>query len=893
MLQMEENKNNTPPGLALKFLHWFCPPALYEGIEGDLVEQFENEVKVLGVSRARRRFFWNVCRFFRPEIVLRNRFSFHLMNTVMLGNYVKVASRNIVKRKLYSFINAIGLSIGIAFCVLIYLYIEDERSFDQFHSNKERIFRLNEVSYSKFAAQRGEYPIRKSAYLPLPLGDAIKNELPEVRYLTRFSSGDNTIFRYEEKVFTERVTYVEPDFFSMFSFPLRSGSPAQLFKDKNEIVLTPEIAEKYFGEQDPLGKVVTLGLEVEKQFTVTGIIEASPANSSLSFNILLPLESNTWYERNKEQWGSFAYPTFVQLYENASLDELKIKTDTLIKKHMGDRLERWRKDGNVPEEYPVFELDFTNLAGIHLDKEVSWDKVSDPKYSWILGGIALLIILIASINYISLALTSSASRKIEVGIRKAVGAQRKQLISQFALESLILATLSMVIGLGLVALFLPAFNEFTNKQIEFTSLNLLQVAGVSLVISIFIGSLAGSYPAFFLSGFLPTSVLKGGFTSRLQAGFTKPLVVFQFFLSASMIISSVVMYRQMKFMTTKDLGFDKEHVLVIPAQAGWSQASDNVVQQVRSKLQAEPDVISVAGTSSSFSQGWSRYGYKIKGENKSAYVYRVDPEFINLLNLNLVSGRNFDERIASDSTTVIINEALARDMGWENPLEEYLNWREDTVGLGSQVIGVLKDFHFLSLERSIEPMFLSMDRKNTGYLTTILIRLSAGSTSEKLERVKSAWSQLYPDKPFEYSFLDQDVDSQYKAHKRWMNITGLSTGFAIFIACLGLFGLAGINAVNRTKEIGIRKVMGAELSNIFVLLNKQFVWLAVIAFALAIPLSWYFMTMWLESFKYAITIGWELYAISMGIGLALALLTVSYHAIKAALLNPAETLKYE
>ncbi len=882
-----------PPTWIFRFLQGFCPPELYEGIEGDLLEQFETDATQVGARKARTKLVWSAIKFFRPGIFLRNRVTIQLINTMMWGNYVKVATRNIAKRKLYSFINAIGLSIGIAFCVLIYLYIEDEKSFDQFHENKETIYRLNEASYSVWAAQRGEDPMRRSAYLPLPLGNAMKNEIPEIQYLTRFNGGEAAIFRYEDKVFTERIAYVEADFFKMFSFPLLVGSPDHIFKDKHSVVLTPGIAEKYFGEADPIGKHVILDLQGEKQFTVTGIIEAPPANSSLSFKILVPLESQPWYERNHEQWGNFSYPTFIQLHAQARLADLKIKADTIIKKNMGDRLERWRKDGNIPPEFPVFELTYTNLADVHLDTEVSWEKVSDPKYSWILGGIAFLIILIASINYISLALTTSAARKTEVGIRKVVGAQRKQLVSQFGFESVMLALISMLIGLGLVVLFLSSFNEFTGKAIELSTMNTLKVAGAAFVVALVVGILAGSYPALFLSGFLPAAVLKGGFTSRLQAGFTKPLVVFQFFLSASMIICSVIMYQQMEFISTKDLGFDKEQVLVIPTQTGWNDEADRVVEQFRNKVRTEPSVIQVAGTSSSFNQGWSRYGYRIKDENKSAYVYRVDPAYIDLLKLEVKEGRNFDERMASDSTAVIINEALARDMGWDNPLEEYLNWREDSVGLGAKVIGVLKDYHFLSLEREIEPMFLSMDKKNTGYLTTMMVKLSPGDVTGKIDRVKTAWTELYPDKPFDYTFMDQDVANQYRSHKRWMNITTLSTGFAIFIACLGLFGLAGINAVNRTKEIGIRKVMGAELTNIFVLLNRQYVWLALIAFSLAAPLSWYFMNKWLASFKYAITISWEIFAVSMTAGLMLALITVSYHALKVATINPAETLKYE
>jgi len=335
-------------------------------------------------------------------------------------------------------------------------------------------------------------------------------------------------------------------------------------------------------------------------------------------------------------------------------------------------------------------------------------------------------------------------------------------------------------------------------------------------------------------------------------------------------------------------------VLVIPTQTGWNEQANRAVEQVRARTSSEPAIASVTGTSSSFNQGYSRYGYKIKGEQKSAYVYAVDPSYIPTLDIQMVAGRNFDSAIASDTMGVIVNEALVRDMKWTDPLNEYLNWREDSVGLGSPIIGVVKDYHFLSLEQKFEPMFLSMDKKNIGYLTTLMVRLKSKDLAGGLGKVKSIWMELFPDKPFDYTFLDEDVAKQYKSYQRWMSIMGLATGFAILISCLGLFGLAGINAVNRTKEIGIRKVMGADLRSIFILLNRQFILLAFVAFCLAAPLSWWFITTWyLKDFTYKVAMTWELFALSMGAGLLLALVTVSYHAIKAALINPADTLKYE
>jgi putative ABC transport system permease protein len=594
------------------------------------------------------------------------------------------------------------------------------------------------------------------------------------------------------------------------------------------------------------------------------------------------------------RWGNFSTPTFVQLSPTTDLETFRKNLDKVMVKYMGAKLDEWRKEGNVAADIKMLEYDFTRLTDWHLKTEIDWHKVSDPQYSFILGGIALLILLIACINYISLALTTSAARRTEVGVRKVVGAFKKQLVYQFGFESVMLAVISMVIGIGLVVLLLPAFNSFTERNIVFFSNDLLRILGVAFLLAFVVGILAGSYPAFFLSGFRPAVALKGGHTTRVRASFTRPLVVLQFALSAFLIISSVIMYRQMYFVTSKNLGYNQNEILVVPTQTGWSSNDGNkVVEQLRTRLLQEAEIVAVAGTNISFNQGWSRYGYKIDGENKSAYVYSVDPYYIPTLEMEVVLGRNFDLSISSDSNAVVVNEALVKDMKWTDPLNSYLNYREDSTSQGARVIGVVKDYHYRSLEAPIDPLFLCMDNKHSGPLTTVLIKMKTENLPATMEKISNVWRDLYPDKPYDYTFMDEDIAKQYKSYQRWMNLMSLSTGLAILISCLGLFGLAGINAVNRTKEIGIRKVMGAELVNIFVLLNKQYVWLALIAFVLAAPASWYIMSKWLSDFQFKISMGWELFAISMLVGLAIAILTVSYHAIKAALVNPAETLKYE
>lgn len=885
-----------PPRILVQILEKFCPPQLLESIEGDLVEQFNADIKTHGPSIANRRFAWNVLKFFRLEILLRNRFTVKLINAIMVGNYFKVAVRNIQKRKLYSFINAFGLSIGIAFCMLIWLFIQDELSFDQFHANKKDLYRIENISYDAWSPKKKpEERWSRDAWSQMGLGPAIEEECPEVEYMSRFAGGNGT-FTYKDKVFSEDLKYVDKGFFKMFSFRLLKGSADRIFNDKLEVVLTPSIVEKYFGDEDPIGQSILINFGDSKDvFVVTGVIEAPPANSSLDFRVLIPQQNRNSYERMVKNWGSTNTPTFVQLRSDADTVLFRRNLAAVCEKFFGPVEERWRKEAKepIPAGVKLLEFVFTPLTDVHLKANVSWHKVSDKSYSFILGGIALLILLIASINYISLALTTSAARRTEVGIRKVVGAVRKQLFFQFGFESIILALVSMVVGFGLVALFLPAFNDFTAKGIELAQVNWVWFGLVGLVLSLTVGILAGSYPSIFLARFKPAAVLKGKFTTKLQAGFTRPLVVLQFAMSAFLIVSSVVMSRQMNYIATKDLGFNQHAVLSVPNHVGWNNEAERVFTTFKTELERIPSVEGVAGTSQPFADGFNRYGYEIDGVNYMAYIYAVDPEFVETLGMKLTFGRNFDPAIGTDSSAVIVNESLVRDMGWTDLSDAYLNWREDSTSRGYKVIGVIKDFNFLSLESKIDPMLFTLDRHEGGHITTTYIKMSGTDMPGTIQEIERTWRSLFPDKPFEYSFLDETIMKQYNSYERRMSIMTAATGFAILISCLGLFGLAGVNAINRTKEIGIRKVMGADIRSIFILLNGQYVWLSLIAFAVAIPFSWYVMNKWLSGFEFRITMGWELFAFSILTGLLVALATVSYHAVRVSLINPADTLKYE
>lgn len=704
-----------PPRFALRFLEWFCPSALYEGIEGDLIECFELDAKVHGPASAKRRFVWNVFRFFRSGIFLRNKFQFTLNFQVMFGNYVKVASRNIGKRKMHSFINAFGLSIGLAFCILIYLFIQNEQSFDQFHENKSKICLLYGVNYTGDVVRNNDEPLfQKTYFMQMGLAVALKTELSQVEYATHYCKSQK-ILAHDENIFKDEVIYVDADFFKMFSFNLISGNRSKLFEKDDELVLTLDMANKYFGKTDILNEVLMIE---GKPHTVTGVMENPPANSSVQFLILLPVQGWRNYTDNRfNTWFNQSYPTFIQLRDNADETALNAGIDKIRDKYIGSAMKEEQAKSNVPDSLPIYDIEFLKLENVHLQKDLGFDKASDPQYAWILGGIAILILVIACINYILLSLTASIKRRTEVGIRKAIGAYRKQLIVQFSMESIMLSVISAILSVGLVALFLPAFNRFTGKAIAWQGLNLVPVLLLVLGCSVIVGLVAGAYPSLHLSRFRPIQVLRGS-AVKLSANFSKPLLVIQLALSSFLIICSVIMYRQMEFITTKDLGYNQHQLLVIPTQARRSDGG-GFIDRFRQKVSTNPDVISLTAASYSFAgSSLMRVGYDAEDkQHMEAYMLSVDPYYLKTIGVNVIQGRDFTSTDAMDTShLIIVNEAFVHNAQINNPIDHYV------AGLDSRIIGVVKDFHFTSLEKEIDPMFLAIESDNNR-LSDMLIRI--------------------------------------------------------------------------------------------------------------------------------------------------------------------------
>ena len=813
----------------------------------------------------------------------------------MWFNYFKLTLRNLWKHRLYSFINITGLGLGIAFTILIFLFISDERSFDSFHQKLDRIYRVEEVRY-EYGDIKSMFDLdgdgkTETAWLPTPLGPALQNEISGIVNFTRFGGGE-AVFNYNGKIFQENITFVDPGFLNMFDFEVNPGSQTSALSQKHHIILTRELANRYFENEDPLGKNIELDIYGDKQeFTVTGIIQAPPANSSIHFQALVRQENRPYYEENMKSWQSFNTPLFIELYTATPPSIFNETLSPFVEKYFGEEIREMREKNNLEENIPVFQLSIKPLEAIHLDKNVSWAKVSDPMYSYILTSIGILILLIACINYISISLSTASGRSKEVGVRKVLGAGPMTLARQFWGESQILVIISVIFGIILANFLLAPFNEFTQKSMVLFKPGHEMFFVFLMAVCLTVGVLAGGYPAIFLARFKTVEVFKSRSSNKLNPIVTRIMVVIQYTLSGFLIVSSMIMFRQMEYVANKNLGYDMEQVMVIPTFTGYTDDGEKTVNQLRESCSNVPGILDVAGTSASFNRGWSRNGFEIEGQNHAAFTYRVNETYTNVLGLEILSGRNFDFNRPSDTrNAIIVNEALVAEMGWQNPLGEKLFWRQDSAA--AEVIGVVKNYHFLSLESTIDPLILYIN-PGVGKITTALIKIKADEIPETIQSIEKEWKSLYPDKPFEFSFLDADVANQYQNYSRWMKIMTISTLLAIFISCLGLFGLAGINALNRTKEISIRKVLGASFTQLIYLLNKEVTAISLVSFLIASPIAYFVMSKWLESFTFRTEINGFLFLAALVAGMLIAILTVGFHSYRTARSNPAAILKDE
>ena len=807
----------------------------------------------------------------------------------MFKNYIKTALRNLFQHKGYSLINISGLAIGMATCLLIVLFVHDELSYDSYNENADRIYRVA----GSFRWGGRDFDIATG---PAPMAKVLIAEYPEVEDAVRFRQRGSLIVQYGENSFKERrVTFADPSLFNVFTIPLLKGNPEAVLSSPNTLILSRDTAEKYFRDEDPIGKI--LKIDNREDYLVTGVFEEIPDNSHFHFDIILSMSSLA--ESKDPFWLSMNFQTYILLQKDADPKALESKFEAMLIKYMGPQIERFMgksMEKLAAEGDLLGEFYLQSLKDIHLHSDLTAEiePNSDVKYVYIFSAIALFILIIASINFMNLSTARSAGRAKEVGIRKVLGSYRRQLIRQFLTESMILSFISMVIAVILVRLALSFFNNFSGKSLVISDLAGGSMLGILILITILTGFLAGSYPAFFISAFQPANVLKGQMRTGVKTGpLRSGLVIFQFTASIVLIISTFVVYNQLHYIQNKKLGFNKEQVLIL----NNTYLLGNQVESFKNSMLSYPQVVNatVSGylpipSSRNISATFPE-GVASSKKSTSMHHWIVDHDYIKTLDMKILKGRDFSRDFSTDPTAAIINPAVAKQFGWDEPIGKSLG--RVTSGKGDfslyKVIGVVEDFHFESLRNTIEPLVMFLGNSTD----MISFRIKTEDISGTIELFRKKWKEFMPHQPFEYVFMDERFNDMYRAEQRIGKIFGVFASLAVLIGCLGLFGLAAFTAEQRTKEIGIRKILGASAPSIIRLLLKEFIILVGIANLVAWPIAFFVMSGWLRDFSYKISLSVWIFLLA-GLGtLFIALLTVSYQAIRAAISDPIKSLRYE
>lgn len=797
----------------------------------------------------------------------------------MFKNYFKIALRNLQRNKVYSFINIAGLSLGLAAAMLIILYVKDEVSYDRFQKNIGNIYRITFTMLNKDGGIEHRDGI--SGYYQ---GPKFTENVPGIRSFVRIQSGGVDIKKGTD-VNSEDMLKVDSSFFSVFSFPLLSGNPKTCLANPYSIVLSEDEAKKQFGTTHAVGKTMIIRNDSTfVPYSVTAVAKRCPQNSSIKFDILLPFRPSPEDLQSSENWFNFFLNTFVVLDPKANV--------ATVEKQMEQFYERDSKEALtlMTEKYgAVFgkaEYGLQPMAAMHLSKDFPPNTglvgASNPIYSYILSGIALFILLIACINFVNLTVARSLKRAKEIGIRKVVGGNRKQLMTQFLSESFILCFVAFVTALALVKLVLPVFNELSNKALSLSYLFDAKLIAFYIVLFIVTSLLAGFYPAIILSGFNPVQTLYSRFALSGKNYLQKSLVVLQFALASFLICATIIIYLQFNFLMTEKLGYDDSNLVLVNKDLTRDEA-----KLFKEQLMKDPDIIGVAPKNSGY---WGTRA-KVNGDSTIDFAYEtIDETYLPLLKISLASGRNFSKDFPSDSThSILINESFAKQAGWENPLGKEVNFWMNNKKL--TVIGVVKDYHFEALSRKIGPQLFTMDPGNRFGMVNIKIRPNTAGSS--LAYIQKTFKSLFPLTPYSYTFKLDENRKNYEAEAKWKQIMLFGAILTIFISCIGLFGLSVLSAEKRTKEIGIRKVLGASVGSIITTLSTDFLKLVILSMLLAIPAAWLVAGKWLENYPYRISLSWWMFSIAAIVVILIALATISFQAIKAAISNPVKSLRTE
>ncbi len=880
-----------PPRWADRLLSWFCAPHLLEEVQGDLYERFLRNVRIFGLPAARRQYAWEVITFLRPFALKRQPdepLTTSILSPAMIRNYLTVAWRNLLRNKTFAAINITGLAVGLATCLMIMLYVVHELSYDRYHAKADRIYRMTILGQI-------EGKDLKIAYSSVPAGPTLASDYPGVEAVTRvdYQQGTFIVKRGTESFKEEHVAYADSNFFDTFSIPLLKGNTRDALTEPNTVVINESTARKYFGDKDPVGQTITLG--TQGLYRVTGVFQDIPSNSHFHYNIIGSLRSLKLHET----WLSSGIMTYIVIRPNYAISQLEARIPEMVRKHvssemkqlLGVSLSEFQQKGNS------FRFGFQPITDIHLHShlEAEVEPNGDIKYVYIFSVIAAFILLLACINFMNLSTAGSAKRAREVGVRKVLGSQQGQLIGQFLSESLLVTFMALVIALGLVLITLPAFNQLAGTSFTFSALLSGRMIPAIILSGVLIGLLAGSYPAFFLSAFKPVSVLKGRLQPGSRSGWLRhSLVTVQFMVSIGMIIGTLIVYRQLHFIQHKKVGFDKEQVLMLHDTYTLGDKAGALKRQL-AKLSQVVDITS-GGYMPAGPSNRSVDGIRLEDGNPQATVYReksfyIDDRYINTLGITLAQGRNFLPAHPADQSSVLLNEAAVKRFGFKQPVGKQI-WAVGDGTPDSQrrytVVGVVKDFHFESMHEAIAPLIMFYGEDNY----QMALRIRTDNLSEFLKTLEKTW-KAQTNNPFAYSFLDERFNAMYQSEERVGQLFGIFAGLTIFVACLGLFGLAAFTAQRRTKEIGVRKVLGASVASVVVLLSRDFLKPVLVALVMATPVAWYGMNQWLQDFAYRIHIEWWVFALAGLLAVVIALATVSFQSIRAALVNPVKSLKSE
>ena len=799
----------------------------------------------------------------------------------MFKNYFKIAWINLLRNKIFSVIKILGLSIGLTVCMLIFLYTKDEISYDQFHENKAQLYRIIQT------LQAGDNPPQTIGITNGVIGEAFAKEIPEIQQFVRIN-GEAVTVKKNNDVLTEHPLFVDDNFFTVFTFPLLEGNKRTVLKDLHSVVLSKGMAKKYFGTEDAIGETMQIKRYDEfENYTVTAIAENFPQNSTIKADMFFPIKYSL--QNRGSEWFGGSLNTFLLLSPQADIKTVESKMQAMFDKNTKDLIAKAEKEQGMRFKAT---LSLQPLTDIHLSKKAGPDNGmtdgSNPAYSYILTCIAIFILIIACINFINLAVAQSLKRSKEIGIRKVVGSTRKQLIKQFLIESFLVSLIAFAIAILLTVTLLPFFNQLANKKLSLAYLSDWYLYAGYFLLLLVTSFISGFYPSLVLSAFQPVKVLYSRQKLMSKNYLTKGLIVLQFALAIFLIIGTIAINSQLDFLLHKDLGYDSKNLVRI--QLPNIKQSNQLPALFKNELANKSNIIGVAARNG----GRNISGAKANGKNIMIENNKIDDKFLPTFKIPVIAGRNFSPDYPSDSThSVIVNENFVKEAGWKlNKVVGKTISFMDEAKTAVNIIGVIKDYHFASLKEKITPEVFTMNPSFNDY-GEIWIKIKPDDVPQTLSVLQTTYKKLVPYYPYLYQFMDDINAKNYETEAKWKQIISIASSLFIFISCIGLFGLVILSIEQRTKEIGIRKVLGAAVSKIVMLISKEFIVLISIAFVVAVPVGYYFVNKWLQDFAYRINIGWWMFALAGVLVITVALLTIGFQAIKAAIANPVKSLRTE